>query len=368
MKFKEFGCVFLIMGTTIGAAMLALPIVTASEPFWLTVCVLLFAWACMTAGAWALMSVNCRMPLGSNLLTMSRHTLGRVGYVVMWVAYLFLLYSLICAYLTISSDVLNHLIHMLSINLTRPLSTIMTTAILAFVVYHGVGSVDWVNRFLMVIKLSALLIIIASILPSAEVNQVWDVPQSEFHWSTMMVVLTSFGFAIILPTLRVYLGGDERRLKRVCLIGSIIPLIVYLIWIFVIQAVVPRTGMHGLLAMNGSEDTASELMAHLTRLTHSTWMHVLTRVFVSICALTAFLSVSICMFDFLSDGLSQHAQINKKWLIGALTFLPPMCIVLFNPRIFTAALAYAGFLCLLLLIILPALMWVSMKRKSIRRF
>ena len=72
--------------------------------------------------------------------------------------------------------------------------------------------------------------------------------------------------------------------------------------------------------------------------------------------ITAFLGVSIGLFDFLADGF----KIKKTGLQGksilALTFLPPLAIVLFNPGIYLHALSYAGICCVILLLLLPAIM------------
>lgn len=71
---------------------------------------------------------------------------------------------------------------------------------------------------------------------------------------------------------------------------------------------------------------------------------------------TAFLGVSIGLFDFLADGLS----LKKSGLQGkgtlALTFVPPLFVVLINPGIYLHALGYAGVCCVILLLLLPAVM------------
>src|SRR3990167_9058094 len=88
MKFKTFGALYLILGTCIAAGMLGLPIVSAEAHFLATFIMLLCAWALMTGGAWCLLQVNLRMPLGVNFITMSEKTLGRLGKTVTWVIYL----------------------------------------------------------------------------------------------------------------------------------------------------------------------------------------------------------------------------------------------------------------------------------------
>ena len=71
---------------------------------------------------------------------------------------------------------------------------------------------------------------------------------------------------------------------------------------------------------------------------------------------TAFLGVSLGLFDFLADGLKlKKAGPQGKYTL-ALTFLPPLIIVLFQPGIYLQALSYAGVCCVVLLLLLPAAM------------
>ncbi len=364
MKARDIGSILLILGTTVGAAMLALPVVTAAESYWVTICIVIFSWALMTAGAWAIMRVNCAMPMGSNFVTMARATMGPIGYWIMWLSYLMLLYALICAYLAGSSDVVQELLAGVHIHVSRVTATLLTAVLLASIVYRGIASVDWVNRALMLFKLVALIILMTVISPESHIGMLMVQSQSIPHVETVMVVLCSFGFAIILPSIRVYLGGDEKRLSWVLWVGSLLPLFIYLIWIGLIQGAVSRTGVGGLIALNHSAHTNSELMNDLVYLTHSTGLHALSRIFVSICALTAFLGVSMCLLDFLSDGLKKTYLGEKRIMMACLTYLPPLCIVLFDPRLFTSALAYAGALCVIILIAMPIIMYVQARRKD----
>ena len=78
--------------------------------------------------------------------------------------------------------------------------------------------------------------------------------------------------------------------------------------------------------------------------------------------ITAFLGVSLGLFDFLADGLKfNKAGIQGKYTL-ALTFLPPLTVVLFKPGIYLNALSYAGVCCVVLLVLLPTLMaWKGRK-------
>jgi Amino acid permeases len=83
---------------------------------------------------------------------------------------------------------------------------------------------------------------------------------------------------------------------------------------------------------------------------------VLARFFTSICMATSFLSISLCLSDFLSDGLRISKQGISRVLIYAMTFLPPVMVVLLYPDAFIRGLSYAGICCFILMILFPPLM------------
>ena len=57
---------------------------------------------------------------------------------------------------------------------------------------------------------------------------------------------------------------------------------------------------------------------------------------------------------------------SSRWIVVALTLLPPLAIILFYPGIFIMGLSYAGIFCVLLLMLLPALMvWSGRYVKNI---
>src|SRR6187200_1183190 len=104
MNFKLLGSILLVVGTSIGAGMLAVPIPTAALGFTGALVLLFLCWLVMTAGAFLLLEVNLWMPMNSNLNTMARGTIGSFGQIISWIAFLLLLYSLLAAYVDGGSD------------------------------------------------------------------------------------------------------------------------------------------------------------------------------------------------------------------------------------------------------------------------
>ena len=69
MNSKLLGGVLLIVGTTIGAGMLALPVATAQLGFWTSVGMLIGCWGIMTLCAFLFLEVNLWLPPNTNLIS-----------------------------------------------------------------------------------------------------------------------------------------------------------------------------------------------------------------------------------------------------------------------------------------------------------
>ncbi|STY30056.1 tyrosine-specific transport protein [Legionella wadsworthii] len=352
---KLIGGILLIVGTSIGGGMLALPVSTAEVGFGNSIFFLLFCWLVMTAGALLMLEVNLRLPAGSNMISMAKSTLGLPGQIIAWITYLFLLYTLLSAYISGGSDVLNSLLHKLHIDLPPSVTAILFTFLFGLIVYKGIRSVDYVNRGLMFGKLGIYILLIAIISPHASPLGLTGGSARAFT-GTLMILITSFGYASIIPSLRDYFGDDIRSLKRVILLGSLIPLICYIVWDAVIMGVVSREGENGLLALMNSDHATSGLTEALSQSVQNQWISGFFGFFTSICMLTAFLGVSLGLFDFLADGLKLEKSGYQGKYTLALTFLPPLAVVLLNPGIYLHALSYAGICCVILLLLLPSIM------------
>ena len=86
---KIIGGVLLVAGTTIGAGMLALPVVTGLAGFYPSVALFLAYWLFLTFTAFLMLEVSLWLPPQANLISMARHTLGRWGEAVSWALYSF---------------------------------------------------------------------------------------------------------------------------------------------------------------------------------------------------------------------------------------------------------------------------------------
>lgn len=296
------------------------------------------------------------------MISMAYKTLGKPGLFITWISYLLLLYALLSAYISGGSDVLQGVLKLIHINLADWQSTCLFTLGFGAIVYGGIHQVDWTNRVLMFGKLGIYLLLVIFISPFIELDY-WAQNNPAAVPSTLMILITSFGFAIIVPNLREYFKDDLKQLKIVILIGSLIPLICYFAWDAVIMGALPATGPDGLISLTNNPHPTTSLANQLANAVHNATIDRFFRTFTSICMLTAFLGVALCLMSFLADGLNFNRRGKQGLSLAILTFLPPLLLVLFIPGAYLNALRYAGVLCVILLIILPALMTLFGRKK-----
>lgn len=352
MNSRFIGGVLLIVGTSIGGGMLALPVANAATGFWQSSLFLLVCWAFMTLGAFFILEANLYLPRGKHMVSMADATLGKWGLLTAWISYLFLLYTLLSAYISGGADVLNSLLAKIHWHLSDWQATSLFTLIFGLVVYGGIRSVDYVNRALMFGKLAVYVLLVVLIAPYVNL-EFFQQGEMKYITGSIMILITSFGFAIIVPNLREYFNDDISTLKRVIFIGSLIPLICYLAWDAVIIGTVSPQDLESLMQ---NPHTTSALATLLSEKVQSPIISAFFNFFTSICMLTAFLGVSLCLYSFLADGLKMREEGKHGFILFLLTFVPPLLIVIYYPGAYLHALSYAGAFCIVLLLLLPALM------------
>lgn len=359
MNSKLLGGILLVIGTTIGAGMLALPVATAELGFWGSIALLTGSWLIMVICSFIFIEITLWLPPNTNLISMAGMTLGRPGQSLSWVVYSVLLYSIICAYIDGGGDLTRYLLSStVGIDMSLTIAKIIFASIFGAVVYCGIRLVDYVNRVLMFGKMGAYLLLVIFILPF-----VANINLSHGDFGQILaprgITTTSLAFAslMIIPSLRTYFGDDNiKSLRTAVLVGMTIPLFCYIAWDMVILGVIPMQGTSGLEGMMNSATPNSDLVTALGILLQSPTATMIAKFFTSICMTTSFLSISLCLSDFLSDGLNMPKRGLSGIFIFLLTFLPPLLIVIFYPNGFQKGIEYAGVCCFILMLLMPPLM------------
>lgn len=357
---RLIGGILLIAGTAIGAGMLALPIETGFAGFGPSLVLFGLYWAVMTYTAFLFLEVNLWSDRpGINMIGLAKMTLGPIGAAISWVAYLFLLYSLTTAYLAGGGALFNSFIGGILPHGYEPLPLAL---FFGACLYRGMSSVDGLNRLFMAGLIVTYMVMVVTLAPQVDKTLLLHVDMGQIARGSA-IAATSFGFHIVIPTLVEYMHREVWQLRLALWIGCAIPVMVYLLWQWVVLGIIPLEGPISLSAgfLSGS-NSAQLLSDYLGR----SWMGEMASLFALFAIITSFLGVSKSLVDFLHDGLLVERTERNSLYMLFLTFMPPLFFVWMDPRAFLTALEYAGaFGVMVLLVLMPvAMAFVGRKKYS----
>jgi len=355
MKHSRFtGAVLLIAGTATGAAMLALPVSTGRAGLFPSLLTMLFVWLYLSYAALCTLEMAISLPKDSNIITMAEHTLGKWGKYISGFFYLFLLYALNTAYISGTCALVQDLMEQLFSY--RPSALVCAIPLLIFfglVLRRGVKAVDALNRLFMGALLLSFILLLVISAPHIRPSYLQEV-RWEYVLPSLSIVLTAFGYHVVIPSLASYLHDNIHKLKKAIWIGSAIPLIGYSLWQIATLGIVPISGA---LSIESAYEMGMSGAEVLYELSQNSWITAIGTCFAFSAIITSFLGVSMSLFDFLTDGLRKKAYGAIKWKIFILALLPPLYFALTYKRAFLSALEFAGaYGVVMLLAVIPALM------------
>lgn len=344
------GGVLLIAGTTLGVGMLAFPTVTAFGGFFPATILFIAIWLVMLFSSFLFLDANLSIQGQTNMISMAQKRLGIWGKVLSWVIYLLLLYSLTAAYIAGATPLFTEAIEsFIKGSVPKWLPPFFLPLIFGWFIYSGTRGVDLINRLFM-IGLIVSYVLLVFFVPgevSAQRLEHVDFPAIGF---AIPVVITAFGYHIIIPSLVTYMQRDRKILRKTILVGSIIPILVYLLWQILVLGAVPLNMLtDAYLAGESATQPLSQIL-------QSPFVKLSAKLFAFFAIVTSFVGVTLSLSDFLTDGFKIKRTHAGRVLAILLTFIPPLFFVYTYPRGFYLALQYAGAFVAILLVFLPAAM------------
>ncbi len=355
MKYRTAGSALMVAGTTIGAGMLAMPLVTAGIGFTVTLALLVLLWLLMCYTALLLVEVWQHQQGDVGLGTLAKRYLGQGGLWLTSCSMLFLMYALTAAYISGAGEWLSAGVNDFT-QQSCPLwfSILVFTLVAGGMVCAGMRFIDVSNRILLGIKLVFLILASGLMMPHIEKTHLMTLPlEKGLVLSAIPVIFTSFGFHGSIPGIINYLEGNTHKLRWVFIIGSAIPLGAYILWQRSMLGSLSSETFAGIFtAQSGLEG----LLQAVNDILSSRYMALTVHLFASLALVTSFLGVSRGLFDYLADLCKRQNTLQGRWQTGLLTFLPPLTIALLYPQGFVMALGFAGVALAILALFLPALM------------
>lgn len=178
--------------------------------------------------------------------------------------------------------------------------------------------------------------------------------------AALPVCLVSFGFHGNVPSLVKYYNRDAKRVQKAIILGTLLALVIYILWQLAIQGNLPRKEFAPVIAKDG--DIAA-LLGALNRYIQTDYMAVILNFFAYMAIASSFLGVTLGLFDYIADLCKFDDSVLGRTKTTIITFLPPLLLSLNYPFGFVIAIGYAGLAATIWAAIVPALLARACRKK-----
>ena len=357
-----FGGAMIIAGTIIGAGMLANPTATSGVWFIGSLMVLLYTWFSMLTSGLMILEVNTHYPSGANFDTLVRDLLGQGWNIVNGVSVAFVLYLLTYAYIYVGGSLTAQALGGQALWLGQ----------LAFFIVFA-GCVWWssraVDRFSSILIGGMIITFIwatGGLLSHVQLPVLLNTaaPADTKYWiyvgTALPVCLASFGFHGNVSSLYKYFDGDAQKVARSLCGGTLIALVIYVLWQLAIHGNLPRSAFTPMIQANSDVPV---LIQELSKFIRTGNMASILTMFSYMAIASSFLGVTLGLFDYLSDLFGfDNTRIGRS-KAGAITFLPPLVACLLFPLGFDKVIGYVGMAAAIWTAIVPALLLAASRKK-----
>ncbi len=333
---KTVSGTLLVAGTTIGAGMLGIPLLTAKAGFLPAMGITILVWLFMLSTGLLFLEATLWMHEGANILSMSRRFLGHTGKLAAGGMFLFLYYCLMVAYFAAGAPIFVEFLQTAFGLAPGGISGYLAYGLVfGGVVAFGLKAIDRINYLLMAAMFIAYFALIGTGAKEVSAERL-----RVSNWGEMIfaapVLFSSFGFHNIIPSLVTYFNRDVKVLRKSIFFGTLIPLIIFLLWQWLIIGTVPESAIQDAL------NAGLPATAALQTLVNNPWVMKLGQFFAFFALVTSMVGVAFSMVDFLGDGLKIKRTGHQRIYLCLAVFIPPFILTSLDPKIFITALGFAG--------------------------
>jgi len=314
-----------LIGTIVGAGILAIPYVVAQSGF-------LFGFIITVGLGLAFLVLNLmtgeivlRTKKQYQLTGYAGKYLGPWGKRTMMFAMLFSIYGALTAYLIGEGETLKAIFHW-----GNPLWYSLIFFVVAFVViFNGVKAAGNVELFLILMLLT--IIIAIGIFSYQDIN---FSHLTTYNWLKFFapygVILFALGGTAAIPEMQEVLVSEKEKMKKAIVVGSVIPIILYILFAFVVVGII---GLDNFEMLQPNEKIATVALSIYS----SPILGVLANMIAILSMFTSFLSLSIALIEtYEYDYAFPHTA------SVLLTFSIPLLITLFSLSSFITIIALTG--------------------------
>lgn len=331
---------FLISGTCIGGGMLALPVQTAKAGFFLTLFGLLISWGFMTLTGLLLVEATLWVKNDTHFASLSRILVGKKTRLIALLVYLFMNYTSLVGYTAGGSALISHWGKALfGLSLSHELSCLLFTLAFGSMLFLGSYFIGKINLLFMLGLALTYCSLVAFGIRYVDVTNLSFRPDVRAGMSIFSIILATFSYQMIVPSLCAQLHYDADKLKKAILLGTSLPALVYMLWIFVVHGVIPLEGSFGLLeTLNRGASATEPLRMHFAH-----WsIALLSDFFALFAVVTSYLGLSLALFYFLKDSFSELRIQASRGMIIFSSLAPTLVLAMMFPSALVRCLDMSG--------------------------
>ncbi|KXO07540.1 Tryptophan-specific transport protein [Moritella sp. JT01] len=342
---SSLGGVFIITGTSIGAGMFSLPVLTSNMWFGWAVLFLCVSWYCMYSSALYLLEANQKFKHGVNFDSMTKALLPTSLRILNGLSVMFVSYILVYAYISGGGSMLGHSLQSgLGIELDQSVASFAFAVLLGLIVSFSTKAVDRFTSAMLGGMVITFSIAIFSLLSDANFSLLQPLAEMTerlpYSWAAIPSLMVCFGFHSNIPSLVKYYKKDSAKVVNSIRYGSLLALTIYLIWLLASFTVIGRDGFAAVIAEGGN---MGALVSALESTGSGVTLAITLQLFANFAVATSFLGVALGLFDFLTDLLKLDDTLSGRSKTALVTFVPPMIGGVLFPNGFIYAIGYAGF-------------------------
>ncbi|MDT1010442.1 MAG: tryptophan permease [Plesiomonas shigelloides] len=353
------GGAMIIAGTAVGAGMFSLPVVTAGVWFTGSVVILLFTWLCMYLSGLMILEANLNYKVGASFDTMVKGLLGKGWNVVNGLTVAFVLYILTYAYISGGGSIISHTLNAaFGINMNQTAAGLLFALGLAFFVWISTKAVDRLTTVLIGGMVITFLLSTFDLIQHVQPAILFNTGDAEasylpFALAALPYCLASFGYHGNVPSLVKYYGKDSSSVVKSLLFGTLIALVIYVLWQLSILGNISREEFKGIIGQGGN---IGNLLSALSGVVSTQTIDKLLTAFSYMAVASSFLGVTLGLFDYIADLLKFDDSLLGRTKTAVVTFLPPTIGGLMFPDGFIYAIGFAGLAAAIWAAIIPAMM------------
>ena len=345
----------IVAGTSVGAGMFSLPLVSAGMWFSWSFVLLIISWFFMYHSSLMILEANLNFAPGASFNTFVKAILGNRWNTLNNLSLAFVLYILTYAYISGGGSIVSQMLDStLGISLPPLLAGLCFALGLSLVVWFGTGLVGRITAILVAGMLITFLLSVTDLSPTVELAILLDnkPAYAPFLLAAIPYYLTSFGYHSNVPSLVKYYGKKPFVIRRCLFYGSLTALGVYLLWLFVSLGNIPRSQFTAIFATGGN---IGDLVAALSGGAGNERLSNLLGAFANLAVVSSFLGVTLGLFDFIADKFSFDDSHLGRFKTAMVTFLPPTIAGLLFPNGFVYAIGLAGLTAVVWGVVVPTL-------------